>query len=40
MISLVRIIVGFSLGTAIGMALGLAIGLNKTVAAMFQPLID
>jgi NitT/TauT family transport system permease protein len=40
MISLTRIIVGFSLGTALGMALGLAIGLNKTVAAMFQPLID
>jgi ABC-type nitrate/sulfonate/bicarbonate transport system permease component len=40
MISLVRIIVGFSIGTAIGIALGLAIGLNKTVAAMFQPLID
>jgi ABC-type nitrate/sulfonate/bicarbonate transport system permease component len=39
-ISLARIVIGFSLGTAIGMALGLAIGLNKTVAAMFQPLID
>jgi NitT/TauT family transport system permease protein len=40
MISLTRIIIGFSLGTAIGMALGLAIGMNRTVAAMFQPLID
>jgi len=39
-ISLGRIVIGFSLGTAIGIALGLAIGLNKTVAAMFQPLID
>lgn len=39
-ISLTRIIIGFSLGTALGMALGLAIGLNKTVAAMLQPLID
>ncbi len=39
-ISLLRIVIGFSIGTALGMALGLAIGLNKTVAAMFQPLID
>ena len=39
-ISLARIIIGFSLGTALGLALGLAIGLSKTVSAMFQPLID
>lgn len=39
-ISLARIIIGFSIGTALGMALGLAIGLNKTVAAILQPLID
>jgi NitT/TauT family transport system permease protein len=39
-ISLSRILIGFLLGTAVGMALGLAIGLNKTIAAMFQPLVD
>jgi NitT/TauT family transport system permease protein len=39
-VSLVRIMVGFAIGTGLGVVLGLAIGLVPTVSAVFKPLID
>ena len=38
--SIVRVLVGFAIGTFIGVALGLAIGLFPTVAAVFEPLVN
>ena len=38
--SLVRVMVGFFIGTATGLVLGLAMGLFPTVSAMFKPLVD
>jgi NitT/TauT family transport system permease protein len=39
-ISLVRVLIGFGLGTVIGVALGLAIGLFPTVSALLEPLVN
>lgn len=38
--SLVRVLVGFAIGTVCGLVLGLAIGVFPTVSAMFKPLVD
>jgi ABC-type nitrate/sulfonate/bicarbonate transport system permease component len=38
--SVVRILVGFLIGTALGIVIGLAIGLFPWVAAALQPLVD
>jgi NitT/TauT family transport system permease protein len=39
-VSLVRVLIGFAIGTGIGVVLGLAIGLFPTVAAIFEPLVN
>jgi len=39
-VSLVRVLIGFAIGTAAGVVLGLGIGLFPTVSALFKPLID
>jgi ABC-type nitrate/sulfonate/bicarbonate transport system permease component len=39
-VSLVRVMVGFAIGTTLGVILGLGIGLLPTVSALFKPLID
>ena len=39
-VSLVRVLVGFAIGTTLGVILGLGIGLVPTISAIFKPLID
>jgi ABC-type nitrate/sulfonate/bicarbonate transport system permease component len=39
-VSLVRVMVGFAIGTTLGVILGLGIGLFPKVSAVFKPLID